>query len=152
MTTAETTTVVTAVIDNQFHYARTPGDVEQLIDRVVSTETDRPTLVYVWDRPCTSFRDPAGPAFPDTEMRVVIDDQGWGALSYRCNTDDGELLDSYNPETTVGAAELVLDPEGEKYLPASAALPRERIRAALVEFTSTGTRPDTIDWQPGLWF
>ncbi|GAB3544183.1 hypothetical protein J2S53_004393 [Actinopolyspora lacussalsi] len=151
MTTISTPTVITTVIDNTWHYAHEPAEIDQLITRVLDTPAHRVSLFYVWDRPCRSWRDPAGEAFPEQSLRVATSSElGFGALSY--HRYQHELLDSYNPEFTESTPPLLFDPEGDLWFPASASLPLDQAREAITEYCRTGTRPESVRWQPGQWY
>lgn len=64
VTSIDTRTVITAVFHHLFRYAYTPDETIELIETVL-TDPPRPICeIYVWDRPCRSFRDEDGPTFP----------------------------------------------------------------------------------------
>ncbi|WP_433870858.1 Imm1 family immunity protein [Saccharopolyspora sp. CA-218241] len=154
MTAIETTTVITVVFRNIFRYARTPAEIDELIDQIVTDPPGRTCGVYLWDRPCLSFREPDGPAFPDGRLRVTSETGiGWGALNYVHRTqDDGALVDSFNPDADETTPVVPFDPEGGIQFPRSASLPLDQVRDAVAEFCRTGARPTCVRWQPGEWF
>ncbi|WP_019856365.1 Imm1 family immunity protein [Actinopolyspora mortivallis] len=148
MTTISTATVVTAVLDRTFHYAYDPTELDQLITRVIEAPTHEVGLCYSWDRPCRSWRAPEGEAFPEHSLRVATDpDREIGALSYHHY--QHELLDSHNPAAGEETPPLLFDPEGDLWFPASASIPLEQARQAITEYCRTGTRPTSVEWQPG---
>ncbi|SDK65630.1 Immunity protein Imm1 [Actinopolyspora mzabensis] len=153
MTTIDTGTVVTGILGHDLHYARTPEETADLVEAVLRT---RYSQIYVWDRPCLSFRDEHGPAFPHARLRITADpDNGWGALSHmdaRPEAVNGAAADSYNPHTTEETPPLLFDPEGDLWFPASASLPLDQAREAITEYCRTGTRPESVRWQPGQWY
>jgi immunity protein Imm1 of predicted polymorphic toxin system len=153
--TTQTQTVVTVVFHHSFKYARTDDEVAELA-RVIVEEPPTPVCeVYVWDRPCLSFRVEGGPAFPSGRLRVStrpID--GWGALNYmdaRPGVEDGDLVDSFNPDADPDTPPVVFDPEGDLWFPASASLPLNEVREAVIEYMRTGARPTCVQWQLGQW-
>ncbi|MBB5156413.1 Imm1 family immunity protein [Saccharopolyspora phatthalungensis] len=151
MTIEQDQTVVTAVFHHIFRYARTADEITEL-SRVIVEQPPEPVCeVYVWDRPCLSFRDEAGPAFPDSgRLRVSADPTiGWGALNYE--GPDADLSDSYNPNTREHCPVLPLDTDGVDF-PRSASLPLEKVREAVTEYCRTGARPTCVQWQPGEWY
>ncbi|SFE38871.1 Immunity protein Imm1 [Actinopolyspora alba] len=153
MTTTETETVVTAVFHDTFHYAHTPDELAELI-RTITNEPPRPVCeVYVWDRPCRSFREADGPEFPDGRLRVSVRPDGWAALNYvDPDAPNGALVDTYNPDSgDQPLPALPFDPDGIDF-PASASIPLDQAREAIIEYCRTGTRPESVRWQPGYWF
>ncbi|NYH80319.1 hypothetical protein FHR84_003676 [Actinopolyspora biskrensis] len=153
MTTIETGTVITGVLGHEFHYARTPEETADLVETVLNT---RYSQIYVWDRPCLSFRDENGPSFPHARVRITVaPDDGWGALNHmdaRPEAVNGEAVDSYNPHATEEMPALLFDPEGQLFFPASASLPLDQARQAITEYCRTGQRPSCVQWQPGQWY
>ncbi|WP_019856424.1 Imm1 family immunity protein [Actinopolyspora mortivallis] len=153
MTITDTQTVVTAILGHEFHYARTAEETAELVEAVLRT---RYSQVYVWDRPCLSFRDEGGPSFPHARLRITADaDNGWAALSHmdaRPEAIDGEAADSHNPQATADTPALLFDPEGDLWFPASASIPLEQARQAITEYCRTKARPTSIAWQPGQWY
>ncbi|NYH80949.1 hypothetical protein FHR84_004321 [Actinopolyspora biskrensis] len=151
MTTIDTATVLTVMFDQHrgSQYAYTPEETATLLDRVVteSTEGNRTTLVTVWDRPARSHHDEGEPQYPPAYLRVAVDpDTGWGAMTW---IGTAEVLDTFNPHAPEDAPELVFACDGPDLLPASASLPQTDVRRALTEYTHTGTRPTTVQWQQG---
>ncbi|TDD39806.1 Imm1 family immunity protein [Saccharopolyspora elongata] len=150
--TAATQTVVTAIVDKRFHYSP-PAAMDDLIRAVV----DEPhhlnsSQVYVWDRPCRSWRADDGPAFPKSRLVVyTLPEFGWGALNH-VDADNDEVVDSYNPDNPPHIPQLWFDPDGQLQYPATAAIPLDHVRNAVAEFCLTGKRPTCVRWQPGRWF
>lgn len=153
MTTTQTPTVVTAVFHHEFRYARTDAEVAELVREFVENPPRPVCEVYLWDRPCRSFREEDGPAFPDAgRLRVSIDvSRGWGALNYFYPDDPDGLADSLNPDTDENTPVLPFDTDGIDF-PRSASLPLETVREAVIEFCRTGVRPTCVQWQEGYWY
>ncbi|WP_229679738.1 Imm1 family immunity protein [Saccharopolyspora thermophila] len=107
--------------------------------------------VYLWDRPCRSFRDPDGPAFSDSgRLRVSTNPAiGWGALNYQ--GPDANLSDSYNPDASEHSLVLPLDTDGIDF-PRLASLPLDQVREAVAQYCRTGLRPTCVQWQLGEWY
>ncbi|WP_245556211.1 Imm1 family immunity protein [Actinopolyspora mortivallis] len=130
MTTLDTGTVVTAVFHDTFHYARTPDELNELV-RTIMSEPPRPVCeVYVWDRPCRSFREDGGLEFHEGRLRVSVGPlDGWAALNYvDPDAPDGALVDSYNPDNTDCLLPLLpFGPEDIDF-PASASIPLHQAR------------------------
>ncbi|PKW14143.1 Imm1 family immunity protein [Saccharopolyspora spinosa] len=155
MTIEQTQTVVTAVFHHIFRYARTADEITELTRVIVEQPPEPVCEVYVWDRPCRSFREEDGPAFPGTgRLRVTSNPaSGWAALNYmHPGSPDGALVDSLNPDFTEDTPALLFDPEGDLWFPASASLPLEKVREAVAEYCRTGARPMCVQWQPGEWY
>ncbi|GAA4884090.1 Imm1 family immunity protein [Saccharopolyspora cebuensis] len=154
MTAIDTTTVITVVFHHIFRYARTPGEVEALVGEIVEAPPQVTCEIYVWDRPCVSFREPTGPAFPDGRLRVTSEPGlGWGALNYVHRTrEDGALVDSFNPAADETTPVVPFDDEGGIDFPRSASLPLDQVREAVAEYARTGARPTCVQWQPGYWY
>ncbi len=152
MTTIETTgTVVTAVFHHVLRYARTPDEIDELVRTAVDDPPLQPAELCTWDRPCRSWRDEVGQAFPGHKLRVCTTPAtGWGAVSYHNGTPGKQdLADSYNPDAREDTPALLFDPEGDLWFPASASLPLDQVRQAVAEYCRTGRRPQCIQWQLG---
>jgi hypothetical protein len=144
-------TVLTAIVDNDFHYARTAEEIVDLVSLVVDVaHPDRASLLYLWDRPCRSGLHHHGGEgeYPGHQLRVVTDPaSGWGAVNFVDTDDLSDASDSLNTEPGE-APELPFDPEGGSFFPASASIPLGLVRAAVAEFAVTGRRPGCLAWQP----
>ncbi|SFD70369.1 Immunity protein Imm1 [Actinopolyspora alba] len=152
MTTIDTATVVTVLFDQdeRTHTASAPDGVETLLDLVLAENTDysRTTIVCAWDRPARSDRDEGGALFPPAYLRVASHPPtGWAAMTW-IGTDT--VLDTLNPHAPEDAPELVFACDGPDLLPASASLPQTEVRRALTEYTHSGERPTTVQWQQGF--
>ncbi|QIZ34238.1 Imm1 family immunity protein [Saccharopolyspora sp. ASAGF58] len=152
MTATDTTTVITVVFNADFYYARSAAEVAGLVRMIVEEPPGLVCTVYVWDRPCLSFREAGGPAYPTGRLRVSTSPAtGWGAMNYWDHgTPDGRVVDSLNPDSGERAPVLCLDTDGADF-PASAALPLDQVREAVAEYCRTGARPTCVQWQPGKW-
>ena len=147
MTGTRVEKVLTAIVDNDFHYARTADEIADLVRLVVDVaHPDWASLLYLWDRPCRSGLHHGGEgAYPEHQLRVVTDPAaGWGAVNF---VDSDDASDSRNPDPGEAPA-LPFDPVGGSFFPASATVPLELVRAAVAEFAVTGRRPSRLSWQP----
>ncbi|SDK29701.1 Immunity protein Imm1 [Actinopolyspora mzabensis] len=148
MTTIAISTVVTAILGREFHYARTTEEINEIIDAVLATPHSQ---VYAWDRPCRESSDGASDEFPPHRLRISTHPGGWASVNYHDGTPEHQdLADSYNP-TTEDTPSLLFDPEGDLWFPASASLPLVQARQAIAEYCRTGQRPGCIHWQLGQW-
>ncbi|SFC30077.1 hypothetical protein SAMN05216506_101406 [Saccharopolyspora kobensis] len=66
MTQTQALTGVTAVFHHEFWYAHTDAEVAGSVRTIVEDPPQPVCEVYLWDRPCRSFREEDGPAFPDS--------------------------------------------------------------------------------------
>ncbi|MER7015867.1 Imm1 family immunity protein [Saccharopolyspora sp. NPDC000359] len=109
--------------------------------------------VYLWDRPCRSFRREGGPAFPQTgRLRVSTDvSTGWGALNHFHRGARDGLADSLNPEAGGSTPVLPFDTDGIDFS-RSASLPLATVREAVAEYCRTGARPTCVQCQEGYWY
>ncbi|WP_086821620.1 Imm1 family immunity protein [Allokutzneria sp. NRRL B-24872] len=141
--------ILTAIIDNTFHYARTPDEVAEINRLVVDVaHPGWASLLYLWDRPCRSVahHHVEDNVYPEHQMRVYTDPAaGWGAINF---LDETSSWDTHNAEPPADL-ELWFDPAGGSLFPATAAVPLDAVRVAVAEFTATGQRPKSIHWQPG---
>ncbi|GAA0518375.1 hypothetical protein GCM10011581_22780 [Saccharopolyspora subtropica] len=145
--------VVTGILGREWRYARTPDEIRDLVEAIVSEKPRQFSQVYVWDRPCRQSKDGTINEFPDHRLRVTTYSQdGWGAVNWmHPGAPDGALADSRNPDATEDTPPLLSDPEGDLWFPASASLPLEKVREAVAEYCRTGARPTCVQWQPGEW-
>ncbi|GAA4864213.1 hypothetical protein GCM10023222_16080 [Saccharopolyspora cebuensis] len=146
--------MITGIFGHEFRYAWTPDEARDLVDAILYGEPEQFAQVYVWDRPCRQSEDGTVHEFPPGRLRITTDrENGWGALNYmHPGTPDGDLVDSFNPDTDESAPVLLFDDEGGLLFPRSASLPLDQVRGAIAEFCRTGARPTCVRWQPGEWF
>ncbi|MCP2329750.1 Imm1 family immunity protein [Actinoalloteichus caeruleus] len=146
--------VVTAIIDNVRHYARTEGERTALVRAVVDEPHPAgPSLLYVWDRP--AGQGAGHEAWPEWQLRVsTVPDQGVGALNWAGDSPDGDLgpWDTYNPGADLGGSALLFDESAPLFFPLSATLALQDVRRAVTEHLRTGRRPECVQWQPGDWY
>ncbi|AUS79490.1 hypothetical protein C1701_15305 [Actinoalloteichus sp. AHMU CJ021] len=146
--------VVTAIIDNVWHYARTEGERTALVRAVVDEPHPAgPSLLYVWDRPAA--QGAGHEAWPEWQLRVsTVPDQGVGALNWAGDSPDGDLgpWDTYNPGADLGGSALLFDESAPLFFPLSATLALQDVRRAVTEHLRTGRRPECVQWQPGDWY
>lgn len=150
-TTTAAGLVVSALVDNDMRYARTDEEIDELVRVVV----DEPhpgwaSLLYVWDRPCRSWRQGSEPAYPRHRLRVTTDPaSGWGAVQW--SGPDGDRVtawDSYNPAVPDDAPTLWFDPSGGSEWRRTALMPLPLVRIAVQEYlASGGRRPHRVRWQ-----
>ncbi|MFB9908841.1 Imm1 family immunity protein [Allokutzneria oryzae] len=153
--TSSTEVVLSAILDNHMRHARTPEEIAEVVREAVDvTHPLWPTLLYLWDRPCTTFQDDGEHAFPGHQLRVSTDpESGWGALNFvLADEEAGGAWNTLNPEPAETAPELVFDVDAEHHFERTAALPLDTIREAVTEFTTTGERPTSVLWQPSTRF
>ncbi|RCW40432.1 immunity protein Imm1 of predicted polymorphic toxin system [Halopolyspora algeriensis] len=144
-------TVTTAVIDGKTHCAERDDEKPSLVDRLLRPEQPgRAGHLYVWDRPYDNDRSGG----PYQQIRVVTAaEEELGVLNYTEETEEGELLSwhTYTPRPPDGAPVLRFDAGSPLAFPRDAVLPLPELRAALSEFTRTGLRPESVQWQRARW-
>ncbi|GAA2679464.1 MULTISPECIES: Imm1 family immunity protein [Actinosynnema] len=137
-------TVVSALLDNRWHYARTPHQVDALVDDLVREGLPhRGAQLYLAEQPVDRHSDPS------TRLVVSVDPTlGVGAVSFHDYRSDGGAWDSLAatpPEP--GAPPLVYDPHGGAGYRPSSLLPVEQVERAVREFLTDGERPSCLGWQ-----
>ncbi|SFS96037.1 Imm1 family immunity protein [Saccharopolyspora flava] len=145
-----TPTVITAIVHNDYRYARTGAEVERLLDDIITTTSDWASLLYASDRPFADDSD----VRPIRQLRVSVE-TGWGALNFvnEVKTDDTHgTWDSWNSKPPVHTPNIWFDPGTPTAFPTSAALPIALVRQAMSEFCRTGVRPECVRWQPARWY
>ncbi|MDR7303421.1 Imm1 family immunity protein [Haloactinomyces albus] len=144
-------TVATAVIDGERHYADRNDEKPSLVDRLLRPQQPgRACHLYLWDRP---YEDEQLPG-PYQQVRVVTAaEEELGVLNFTEETEEGELLSWHtcNPRPRDGAPVLRFDAGSPLAFPRDAVLPLAEVRTALIEFTRTGLRPESVQWQQARW-
>ncbi|GAA4013113.1 hypothetical protein GCM10022247_39680 [Allokutzneria multivorans] len=151
--TSRVEAVLSAVLDNHMRYARSSEEITALVRQAVDVvHPDWPTLLYLWDRPCTSEEDDGEEGYPGHQLKVSTDPaNGWGALHFITeNPDAVQAWETLNPEPSDAAPELLFDAAADSVFGREAALPIETIRVAVTEFVATGQRPESVRWQPSM--
>ncbi|MCP2099991.1 hypothetical protein LV78_007996 [Actinosynnema pretiosum] len=136
-------TVVSALLDNRWRYARTPVEVDVLVDDLLRSH--RPhwgAQLYLAERPMDQCADPR------TRLIVSVDpDRGVGALSFHDYRPAGGAWDSLTTTPCLGVPALVYDPYGGSCYRPSSVLPVGQVERAMREFLIAGERPVCLGWQ-----
>ncbi|QUH01711.1 hypothetical protein HUO13_13595 [Saccharopolyspora erythraea] len=143
-------TVATAVIDGDRHYAQTEDDKATLVNRVLRPQSKRAAHLFVWDRPFDN-EEAAGPY---QQVRVVTDPEAEvGVLNYTEETEEGELHSwhTLNPQPLPDPPALRFDAGSALRFPRDSVLPFRDLRAALLEYSREGQRPEAVQWQSARW-
>ncbi|MFE1228056.1 Imm1 family immunity protein [Streptomyces sp. NPDC058745] len=157
--------ILSVCFGGQWHYAEAPEEKSRLVSEVMATLKGESGSGQSWSPGQDAWfslaeeRHNDENRVADNHLRVAINrSTGFGALIWFVNDDSprkGGIYDqvwvSDNPEPSGTDPRVVSDPGYPLFHDPSSAIPLARLRAALEEFSDTGTgdRPECIAWVPG---
>ncbi|MET9225011.1 Imm1 family immunity protein [Lentzea sp. NPDC003310] len=123
---------------------RTEAELDRVLTYLVDHAQPHPTQIAAQELPKFGLLE-----IPDRMFKLDVDN-GFGALHYvgpDGDTDEFGYWVTQATEPAEDAPTLYVDRDNKTEFPRDAVIPLDQVRAALLEFQRTGSRPTCVRWQ-----